>query len=144
MIFEGFIFIANITTRLFGFFSSMAKFAMASGAVRYFLFSLFYAFLLMLISFTGFFFYYMITNIVKTYNMISILLNILENSANGGGLVSTTFYFMSISGITAGIKAFFPFIASALLFILIKATYKATLFFYRQVKEVVDTVLQTV
>jgi hypothetical protein len=144
MVFEGFIFLANIFSRLFGYFSSMAKFAMTSGIIRYFLFGLFYAFLLMLITFTGFFFYYMVTNIVKTYNMISILLNVLESGVNGGGVVSTMFFFMSISGITAGIQAFFPFVASALLFILIKALYRSTLFFYRQVKEVVDTMIATV
>lgn len=145
MIFEGFIFLANVFTRMFTWFSSMARFAMFSKAIRVFLFTLFYAFLLMLIAFTGFFFYFMVTNIIKIYNLISYFLEVLSSAGSAGGdIVSTTFFFMSITGISAGIQAFFPFLASALLFLLIKAMYKTTLFFYRQVKEVVDTLISVV
>lgn len=145
MVFEGFIWFANWSTRLFSWFSSMARFAMFSKVIRIFLFSLFYAFLLMFISASAFFFYYMVTNIIKIYNLISFVLAFISDaSSSGDSIVSTTFYFLTISGIVGGFKAFFPFFASAVLFLLMKSLYKITLFFYRQVKEVVDTLINVV
>lgn len=145
MIFESFIWIANFGTRMFAWFSSLARFAMLSKAIRVFLFMLFYGFLLLFISASAFFFYFMISNIIKIYNLVSYVLQIISSAGSSGdSIVSATFYFLTISGIVDGVKAFFPVLASALLFILMKALYRATLFFYRQVKEVVDTLINVV
>lgn len=145
MIFESFIWIANWSTRLFGWFSSMARFAMLSKSIRVFLFLLFYAFLLLFLATSLFFFYYMVTNIIKVYNLISFLLDFISSvGSSGDSTVSALFFFLTISGIVDGVKAFFPFFASALLFLLMKALYRVTLFFYRQVKQVVDTLINVV
>lgn len=145
MVFEVFIWFANFGTRMFAWFSSMARFAMFSKAIRVFLFLLFYAFILLFLATSLFFFYYMVTNIIKVYNLISYVLQVISSAGSSGdSIVSATFFFLTISGIVDGFKAFFPIFASAVLFILMKALYRVTLFFYRQVKEVVDTLINVV
>lgn len=139
MIFESFIWVANFGTKMFSWFSSLARFAMFSKAIRVFLFMLFYAFLLLLLATSLFFFYYMVTNIIKVYNLISFLFDYISSAGQSGdSIVSATFFFLTISGIVDGFKAFFPFVASAILFILIKALYRITLFFYMRVWYVIQ------
>lgn len=142
MIFDIFIWFANLGTRMFAWFSSLAKYAMFSTAIRIFLYSLFYAFLLMFITASGFFFYYMVTNIIKIYNLISFALDYISYaSTSGDSIVSTTFFFLTVSGIVDGVKAFFPFFASAVLFLLMKSLYKITMFFYIQVMRTIGIIV---
>lgn len=140
MVFEGFLWIASLSTRLFGWFSSMARFAMHSVAIKVFLFTLFYAFLLLFIASSVFFFYFIVTNIIKIYNLISFALAYISSGDSGDSIVSTMYYFLTISGITSGVEAFMPILASALLFALMKALYRITLFFYIQVMRTIGVV----
>lgn len=134
MIFEGFIWIASFFKNVAGFFSSFARFSVFKFALRYFVFYTFYAFVIMLILFSLAFFYYIVHSIIQAYNMISSLMIFISSaSTSGDDVVSALYYFLNVTGIIQGFNAFFPFLASALLFILIKALYRVTLFVYLNV-----------
>ncbi|MFA5214448.1 hypothetical protein [Sulfuricurvum sp.] len=141
-IFGGFMWLATFFPRVASWFSSLSKFAMLSSSIRIFLFGLFYSFVILLVTTAAFFFYFMVTNIIKIYNLISFLLDYVSNASAGDDIVNTMFFFLTISGITDGVKAFFPFITTALLFILMKALYRAALFFYMQVIQIADFVIK--
>lgn len=145
MVFEGFTWFTTLSARVATWFSSLASFAMFSTAIRIFLYSLFYAFILLFIASAVAFFYFMVTNIVTAYNLISFFINYIgETSSSGDSIVSATFYFLTITGIVDGVKAFFPFLASSLLFILMKSLYKVALFFYIQVMRTLGVIINVV
>lgn len=134
LIFDWIIWVASFSTNLARWASSFAKFGTFQVAIRAMLFYAFYAFVLLIIVTSVAFVYYMFTSIIKIYNMISALLVLIsQSSTSGDDIVSAVYYFLNVTGVVAGFQAFFPFLASAVLFILIKSLYKTTLYLYVQV-----------
>ena len=120
------------------FFTSMARFAVFRTAIKYMIFTAFLASLLLLISVSMAFFYYLVDSLIRIYNLISAIINMYSAySGSADATMSTFFYFMKIMGITDAINAIFPFIASAILFNLIKVLYKSTLSLINQFRKVV-------
>lgn len=75
------------------------------------------------------FFYYMIDVIISVYNMISHFIIMIQSPASVGGGASSpmlqgAMMLINASGIVQGIQSAFPFIASALLFRLMKVLYQ--------------------
>jgi len=76
------------------------------------------------------FFYYMIDVIISVYNMISHFIIMIQSPASVGGgsssspMLQGAMMLINASGIVQGIQSAFPFIASALLFRLMKVLYQ--------------------
>lgn len=140
MIFEGFIWLASFFGNVATWFSSLARWAMFSKAIKFFIFGMFYAFILLYIVSAVAFFYYVIQSIIQIYNLISMFLNYIEAFGGADTIISAFYYFLTISGVVAGFEACFPFIASALIFILMKSLWKITMYFYLQVLRILNTV----
>lgn len=67
------------------------------------------------------FVYFTFDAVTTAYNLISSLLNQVQTGTNTNSEILKTFYYLlNVSGISTGIQAVFPFIASALTFRLMK------------------------
>jgi len=75
------------------------------------------------------FFYYMVESIVTAYNLISSMIDKMQNAQGGttSPLIQGFYYFLNVTGVADAISAIFPFIASALSFRLLKALYQVIL-----------------
>lgn len=134
MIFRGFIWLASFSTNVAKYFSSFARFSVFRMALKYFLLSTFYAFVILLVVLSVAFFYFIVKSIVEVFNLISmIMLYINSFSSSGDDIISALFYFLHVTGIIQGLQSAYPFIASAVIFLLIKALYRITLFIYSKI-----------
>ena len=134
MIFRGFIWFASFGKNVAGFFSSFARFGVFRMAMKYFLLSTFYAFVVLLVVLSMAFFYFVIRSIVEVFNIGSMIMIYINSfSSSGDDIISALFYFLHVTGIIQGLESAYPFIASAVLFLLIKALYRVTLFIYTRI-----------
>lgn len=91
------------------------------------LIALFIAYIVVLIAF----FYFMIDSIVSAYNLVSSLLDRIQNLQTGNGTVSPLFQplylLLHSTGFASGFNAAFPFLAAAITFRLMKILYSTLL-----------------
>jgi hypothetical protein len=108
------------------FFTSFARFGVFRAALKYMIFSLTLALLVLMIATSLAFFYFLVDSIIRIYNLFSTIIHLYSSySSSSDASVSSFFYFMKLLGITDAFNAVFPFISLALTFILLKALFKA-------------------
>lgn len=126
--------VVNGLSLLFGFFGKFATFSNSFSALtnlrlvtRRILFVALIALIAVYIALEIAFYYYTAQAIVNTYNIISDLLVRITTMQSGGGssspLLQPLFLLLNSSGFASGLNTAFPFLASALIFRLMKFLY---------------------
>jgi hypothetical protein len=83
--------------------------------------------------------YFTFTAVSSAYDFISQLLSKIQSGGGSGNVSQTFFYLLNVSGIVTGLNAAFPFIASALIYRLLKIVKTVYLETYdRFIKVVTD------
>jgi len=96
--------------------------------------------------------YFMFESVTTIFNMISSLIGMIESGSYSVGsssgqldqVMQTFYYFLNASGIATGLNAAFPFIASAVLFRLMKAVKEIFITLYDRFKSTVSDLVMLI
>lgn len=134
MVFDGFIWLFNFLNRFSLVINSGVKWLVFKTSIKFFLFTVFSAFVMLMVTLSIAFFYYLIKTLISLFNLVSFLIdyiNVIQTHADSA--VSLFAFFLNVFGISAGFEMAFPYIASAVLFFLLKTLYVITLKLYFRV-----------
>lgn len=142
-IINGFIFIFSFFRKIFPFLNSFAIWWNMNTGIRILKFLSLKAVVILIISLSVASFTLFMTALVKVYNAIHNMLDIVSqsSSASSSPVLSNFFYFLSVSGILDGFMSFLPLIFSAVTFFLAVVLYKVTI---RVQQAIVDSVWKLV
>ncbi len=154
-----FLFLVEAVKKILDFFDRFRvaqNFATATSTARYVTRSTFLTILAalsvtyfaLLIAFT----YFMFESITTIYNMVSQLIGMIESGSYSVGqssgqldnVMQTFYYFLNASGVATGLNAAFPFIASAVIFRLMKGLKEVFLMLYERFKSTVTDLIMLI
>lgn len=139
--------------RLFGWFGGISLFANSFSALsnlrfltRYLMLGSLVFLLVSYVALLGVFAYYMVDSLVTLYNLISSFLTTIQNPAGAASspVIQTMLFFINATGIAAGVQVGFPFVASALVFRLMKILYKTVLNLHEKVLKIYTDLVKIV
>lgn len=138
MIVEAFTWFMAFFGRISAFFTSQAVATNLRFAIRLSLMTSFrIAFLTFITSFVAFI-VFAFAALVKIYNLISNIINMMHDpssvvgSGSGSSILQGAFFLLHTSGVADALSNVFPIIASALTFVLTRNAYRLTLYFYKE------------